>query len=289
MNRKIIARVKGGLGNQLFIFSTAFALHKKTGYKLLIDKRSGFWFDRYVREYRLDNFFTKFKVSSLFFSIYIKLVDKFGDLYVFALINQIISLRRITEANYDDWEKDNAMLLFDDNFQDEIFFKEFKLDLINFFKKPSYSIDLSIKLLTPIGKTPVCIHGRMLRAYSSTGEIVDSLDPKILPISYFNRAIEKISSLVENPYYFIFSDDPDNFSKMLNIDSSVFYTVNHSYFKIPEVDFLLMQECTHFVISNSTYSWWAAWLSENEFTTIIAPKSKYWDNVNCVPKRWITL
>ena len=57
-------------------------------------------------------------------------------------------------------------------------------------------------------------------------------------------------------------------------------------------DLCLMSLCDHNVISNSSYSWWGAWLNKNENKKIISPKNwfipaKPLDDL--YPKTWILL
>jgi hypothetical protein len=40
--------------------------------------------------------------------------------------------------------------------------------------------------------------------------------------------------------------------------------------------FALMSSCDHFVIANSTYSWWAAWLGERSGTRVFTPRHDQW-------------
>lgn len=58
-------------------------------------------------------------------------------------------------------------------------------------------------------------------------------------------------------------------------------------------DLELMRLCTHHIISNSTFGWWAAWLSKHEKESVtIAPKkwtTKPFDTKDLIPERWITL
>ena len=56
-----------------------------------------------------------------------------------------------------------------------------------------------------------------------------------------------------------------------------------------EVDFFLMSKAKYFVISNSTFSWWAAFYSESKDKFIILPKNwfkKDLINPNLIYKEW---
>jgi hypothetical protein len=69
----------------------------------------------------------------------------------------------------------------------------------------------------------------------------------------------------------------------------VFIEGNPHYF-----DLYLMSFCTHNIISNSTYSWWSAWLNQNPDKLVIAPET--WvgpgtglDTRDVIPEDWIML
>ena len=53
----------------------------------------------------------------------------------------------------------------------------------------------------------------------------------------------------------------------------------------------LMSACKHFVVSNSTFSWWAQYLSENEKKIVISPSEWYLDSRknDLQSKQWILL
>lgn len=64
------------------------------------------------------------------------------------------------------------------------------------------------------------------------------------------------------------------------------------------LSFAVMQMCDHFIIANSTFSWWAAWLGETPDTTIITPPAEEWfgphqrknnETGHIIPRRWIQL
>ena len=54
--KKIIVRIAGGLGNQLFMYANAFALSKSINYELFVDNKSGFFKNKYKTNYQLENF-----------------------------------------------------------------------------------------------------------------------------------------------------------------------------------------------------------------------------------------
>ena len=92
---------------------------------------------------------------------------------------------------------------------------------------------------------------------------------------YYEKSIEILASKVENPKFFIFSDDIEGAKKLLNINYPhvfVDFKENNELVARGNGELLkLMSSCKHFIIANSTLSWWAAFLSENEDKIIIAP------------------
>jgi len=88
--------------------------------------------------------------------------------------------------------------------------------------------------------------------------------------AYYENAIAYVQSKVENPIFYVFSEDLKWVRQNINIPSnSVFVDYNPN---LPSShDMQLMSLCKHQIISNSTYSWWAAWLNPNPDKIVVAP------------------
>jgi hypothetical protein len=104
-----------------------------------------------------------------------------------------------------------------------------------------------------------------------------------LSLDYYDRAFKLIEEKEKDINYFVFSDNPKHVSVLFNKFNRRFYFVDQSKFNSStHLDFFLMTKCKHFIIANSTFSWWAAWLSSNKSKLIIAP------NINLDPRSSVT-
>lgn len=97
---------------------------------------------------------------------------------------------------------------------------------------------------------------------------------------YFRRSLEKIKKLVKSPKFFVFSDNIERVKNNLNFPEWTYYERGN----LPVRETLrLMYSCKHFIISNSTFSWWAQYLSRNPKKIVIAP-SRWWNKYSYLPE-----
>ena len=118
----------------------------------------------------------------------------------------------------------------------------------------------------------------------------------VLPAEYYNRAVERINGLIDNPLFCIFSDEIEWVKKNMKFEGKCFY-VNEDHKLTNFEELIVMSCCKHDIIANSTYSWWGAWLNNNEKKIVIGPNewflSKSVLNANkgltIMPESWIRL
>jgi hypothetical protein len=97
--------------------------------------------------------------------------------------------------------------------------------------------------------------------------------------NYFDRALEKAKELVENPVFIFFSDDIEWVKENVKTDAPAYYESGND----PVWEKLrLMYSCKHFIISNSTFSWWAQYLSRNTTNKIVISPD-HWFNIKDAP------
>lgn len=97
-----------------------------------------------------------------------------------------------------------------------------------------------------------------------------------------------IKKKIDNPVFFIFSNDIDWCKNNLKLDHSTLVSCNQG--KDSWRDMQLMSECRHHIMANSTFSWWGAWLSKHK-GIIVHPRWFIRDveTKDFYPKRWISI
>lgn len=262
----IISKIIGGLGNQMFqwAFGRSLALEKNTYMHIDIDgynNQIGLTPRRFELElfnnlkYQTCN--KKNLPSDQYWAI---LRDGFNYLNA---ISQIESL--------------SCNIYLDGYWQSEYYFQKHK-DVVYSDFSPSF--EEIIKCKTLIEPDSVSIHVRRTDYVTSNGY------HPIQPISYFSYAIDAIGDY--NKLY-VFSDEIDWCKTNLKFKNMVFMEGRSGI-----EDMRLMSFCKHNVIANSSFSWWAAWLNQNPYKKIVAPKNWFGAQANLnasdiVPAEWITI
>lgn len=114
----------------------------------------------------------------------------------------------------------------------------------------------------------VCVHIRR-------GDYVSNSKNAALVVcdeNYYKRAMNYLAEKVENPVFYVFSDNNEEIA-WIKANYHFNHEVRYVMLNNPDYEELrLMYHCSHFIIANSTFSWWGAYLSEKQDKLVIAPK-----------------
>lgn len=284
----IIVKLIGGLGNQLFQYAIGRQLSIKHGVKLKVDlvelldrkPRQNFTF----RDFELGNFkcqvqsATKFEL--FFFKSFTRALTKIGitTSYLRESKNTFDS-KLILNSSY-------SMYL-NGFWQSEKYFSNIRsvllndLSLINEISYKAKKWEAAIK-----SKNSISIHIRRgdYLSLSSANEFHG-----ICSLEYYNSAIEIMKDKNSHCIFFFFSDDID-WAK------SAFSSLENTEFvesMSNKEDLYLMSICKHNIIANSSFSWWGAWLNQNQDKIVISPKKWFndvkIDTTDLIPSSWIRI
>ena len=166
-------------------------------------------------------------------------------------------------------------------FQTEKYFKHIEKEIRSDFTFKDEILNPCKEMIESV-ENPIALHVRR-------GDYIQNSENHFnLPIAYYEAALSKFDA---NRNVIVFSDDP-----VWCHDEGIFAD---DRFIISEnednrVDLCLMSLCDDFIIANSSYSWWGAWLSTNKDKTVIAPSqwfgktgyTKDHDTKDLIPNDW---
>lgn len=241
----IIVKIRGGLGNQMSQYAAGRVLSSLIGVELAIDDS---WFvstKANDRSYLLDNFNIKAKHIMQLPDNYRKFSEKshilFQPDFFTVKDNTVLEGSWLSEKYF----KDKASII-----RQDFTLKNINMDYLGIFNNNSVSVH--------IRRTDKVNHDFHL----------------LLPLSYYNKALQFMNDQFDNLVFYIFSDDIEWAKANLRI-SQKHYFVNYHGFKDCYKDLYLMSLCNHNIISNSSFSWWGAWLNTNLGKQVISPKEWY--------------
>lgn len=127
-----------------------------------------------------------------------------------------------------------------------------------------------------LADTPVAIHIRR-------GDFVGSVH-EVLQADYYQRGIEVLlnKTSASKPHFFVFSNDMQWVKDNVRIQYPVTYVEGNNNDEAG-FDMYLMFKCKHFIISNSGFGFWAAWLNSSKDKVVIAPDK--WFNEKVAPSQ----
>lgn len=270
----ITCNLKGGLGNMMFQIAAMKSLSK--------DNFSEVSFPNLNNHIRILNeevgHNPKMNYAQEYFNIFknLSLIQDSVDIKAsFELPFGYLKLKFKDNSNYNGF------------FQSENFFvhnRDFILDIF----EPSNDIKEYIE-----GKYSDVLKLKTCAIHVRRGDYLKLQDTHIVQdIEYYNSGIIEIGEVDK---YLVFSDDIEWCKQNFIGDKFLFIEETRDYNEL-----FLMSLCTHQIISNSSFSWWGAWLNKNPDKKVIGPKrwfneSSNWlkqESINSddiLPDNWIKL
>jgi len=292
---KVIVRVKGGLGNQLFCYAAARRLAIVSDAELAIDDVTGFIRDRvYRRTYALGNFDIPVRKATPR-----ERMEPF-ERYRRGISKYIARCFPFGERNYieqEGTEFDSRLLEFrvkgtvrlDGLWQSEGYFRDVGETIRKDLRMVPPGDPNNRELAERISKCEsVCVH---VRWYAKPGS--ESCNNVVQ--RYYARAIQYMQERVPAPHYYLFSDNPDASRSVIGLSENRVTFIDHNRgAENAYMDLWLMTHCKHFIIADSTFSWWGAWLAVSESKFVIAPEASLmgntiWNFPGLIPDKWVLI
>ncbi len=315
MFKIIVVKIFGGLGNQMFQYAFGRCISIKNEEELLLDAEFLSLFSlarfqklvdrRYIHrnlelscfDLPIKKYVTK-KIRKKFRPIFFDLKEFYLKFFIRNYSSSDIERYQISykqneykfykEKNNFQFDpncfKNSENCLFNGYWQNEKYFKCIEKILRKDFNLPSLiprKYNNYVKLIE--NSNSIAIHVRR-------GDYL--LYNRTIGLNYYIKAINLIEEKIEKPRFFIFSDDIEWCKKNFNFDNKAHHYISPDSDRAVH-DMALMSLCNNFIIANSSFSWWAAWLSDNSEKIVIAPKQwkndyKFYSN-GIIPMNWIQL
>ena len=312
INKKIIIRISNELGNQMFMYASAFGIANKLDMNLIIDNESAYKSKKNISKYGLNNFSVTSVIapdSKKFLGIYgyfkRKILKKINPY----IKNKVIFIEpknteKITNYNEEIYNLKLSQNIFVEGyFESEKYFVDIKDKISNEFKflnEAKYQKSTYFNGVNKSNSVSICLRqNRFIEGINRNNESNKKKSVKYTneQIEYINQSISHIQKNVEKPSFFIWSNDliplKDNvFNEKINkVIHDNEFTKNLDK---RALDMYLISHCNHHIVIPSSFNWWGAWLSKKQNKIICRPSDNYFtdfriNNLDFWPSNWIKI
>ncbi len=301
MKDKLIIRLSNNLGNQMFMYATAYAMSKDLNKELYIDDETAYLTKNNFHSYNLNIFDYSAKTATkdlkfTGFSGYIKRkilkqIDIFNTKRKFYV--ELKDNNKITSFNnnYKNIQFKNKLFV-EGHFESEKYFKKYRNEILNEFNFKNHKSFQNHSYLNELKNTnSVCVCLRQHR-FSEKKRDINTDDIKSSEIyskeqsKFILKAMNYISKKTSNPKFFLWTNDYGNVYKYL--PKSNFTTISTNQI---DLDLYLMTQSKHFIVIPSSFNWWGCWLSQNNDKIVVRPSGKHFskfkiNNLDFWPSNW---
>lgn len=283
----VVVGLSGGLGNQMFQYAVGRALALRLGTPLQVDLS---WFIcRKARTYALAPFALEIATCDAeAFVPGILRIPWARTIRRFAWKRMGLPVFRERHFHFDPAIKSLVRpACLDGYWQSELYFSEYRDVLLRDFSPRDHPPEDCRALAERIASTEsVCVHIRR-------GDYVFDKQAAgvhgLCTMEYYRRGISLVTQGLKTPHCFVFSDDPD-WVRSHFVSEIPMTIVDANTTAEAHWDLYLMSLCRHFVIANSSLSWWGAWLAPDPSKRVVAParwfQSSRNDTRDLIPASW---
>lgn len=166
-------------------------------------------------------------------------------------------------------------------FQTEKYFKHIEDEIREDFTFKDEILNPCKEMISGV-ENPIALHVRR------TDYVSNSANHPPCTLEYYEAALKHFD---DNRNVIVFSDD-SSWCQEQDLFSNDRFMISEN--DDNRVDLCLMSLCNDFIIANSSYSWWGAWLSSNKNKKVIAPNrwfgengyTKDHDTKDLIPNEW---
>lgn len=277
----LVARIRGGLGNQFFCYAFLYAKCRDNGVSGLVDDYI-YETSYKLREFKLDDYCITFGKhfmkrrfrSNALYPYFCKVAN--GLKRKFGVFKNICEKEEFLFQEIDIHPQKNYY--FNGYWQCYKYFDKYRDELIDEFTLKSIRGNV-LELLAKIKTESSCaVHVRR-------GDYITFKGGKCLSIDYYRNAIQIMNEAHDECKFYFFSDDLEYCKKTFSfLDNTEWVEGEFT----DEEELFLMSHCQNVITANSSFSWWGGYLNRNPNSMIICPVVDMWTK-DFYPDNWVKI
>lgn len=311
MSKKVIIRLSNEIGNQMFMYASAFSISKKLNRELLLDNETAFLSKKNISKFGLDNF----KISTAISKDELKFKNVSGYLKRKFLIKtdflrskKKFYLEKKDKNKFTNFDESFLKKTFDDviflegHFESPKYFNAYENEIKNEFRfkdELKFKKSSLFKEIDKFNSVGICIRQNRFSEGRGKNTLINQTKSETYSneqINYINKSSKLIIDKFPDAKFYLWSNDLSSLKKEnIKFDINIIDLSKYKNdFDIRAFNLFLLSSCKHFIVTPSTFNWWGAWLSKNDKKIVTRPTEKFFslfkvNNKDFWPNNWIEI